>query len=226
MKLSEENLEFEISIAPLAIPISAELLKEQGIELSSLTEAKVPSEVESFHVCDESNQPKKAESIITYRTDSSIHQSKDAGTFEIDRSPPIALREGNSKVSKEIVSEDGIIDPKSFHTFLAAFCSLLFFFSTLFGVAGLILLIIDQEQKLFLIGPGLTLVSAIFYVLFAYRKRCCVCHQSQFTKAQNRKKGRSHYIPLLGYIIPTSFQIILHRKFYCMICNSKIRIFK
>ena len=135
---------------------------------------------------------------------------------------------GSQRRRKESSSGDdiGIIDPTSFLTFLSALITVLFFLSTFIGLAGIVLLLINQEQKLYAIGPGITLLMALLYVLFAFPKRCCVCHQKQFTKAHNRTKGKSHYIPLLGYVVPTSFRILFFRNFYCIVCSSKLRLFK
>ncbi len=228
MNLSKEALEQELYIAPLAIPLSPSLLDEKGIKLDSLPVAKSISEAKNFQICEASNQTKREESTIQAKTDSNAYVNKDAGDFKVDRSPPVALKgfTQNRKVATSKKTDEGIVDPKSFLTVLAAFITVLLFLSAFIGVLGVVLLIINRDQKLYLIGPGITLLMAILYLLFPFQKRCCVCHQKQFVKAQNRKKANSHYIPLLGYIIPTSFRILVRRNFYCMICNSKLRIFK
>jgi len=110
--------------------------------------------------------------------------------------------------------------------FLGALGTLLVTLSLLGMIICAIAMLFFPEEKLLLIGPGAALVFGLFYLLFCQKQRCCVCNQRQFIKPRNYKKSTSHHIKGLGYFIPTCLHIVLRGWYRCMVCGTRLKIYK
>ena len=69
-------------------------------------------------------------------------------------------------------------------------------------------------------------VSALCYIVFGLRARCCVCGQRAFVSKQCLKHRKAHRMALLGYVFPTALHAIFFRWFYCIYCGTPLRLKK
>jgi len=234
IKLSAQELKNETRIAPEAIPVSKEIIQLTGLNTDQLEIADNALKFSEHLICTPENFPKELSPQVdldNLKISDTDKLSISTDTMRIHKLPPVAMRENGlltpeENLNTKLALEDGIHDTHRLQTFLAALFTLMFAVSILGAIVCTVLLVLNKEQTLYIFGPGIAALFAIIYFTTVQQKRCCICHQKQFTKGRNRKKGKGHYSPIFGYVIPTSLNIIFKGWFNCMICGSRIKIWK
>jgi len=77
-----------------------------------------------------------------------------------------------------------------------------------------------------LVFPMLVPVAALFWLIFGFPCSCRICRQKLFFPGKHRKNARTHHIPLLGYIVPLIFHLLIFQWFRCMHCGTPVRLRK
>lgn len=233
------NLEHEIAIAPIAIPLTKEEFIQAGINPETIPIASSAHLTSDLKFCTEENKPfnetqkahleieppeqiERQESNLVIERVERITKHSNPNKTEFSSSTPLAKHSLTDPNLREL----DIVDPNKTNTYLSAWFLLFFIFSILATVVSTALLYFDRDQKLYLIAPAVMLLLGCLYFIWIMNTRCCVCHQRQFTMAKNRKKQRAHYIPIIGYVIPTALHMALRGFYRCMVCGSGISLFK
>ena len=72
--------------------------------------------------------------------------------------------------------------------------------------------------------PAAAAFLGLLYFMFARPVRCRVCGQPLFQAKSCRRNPKAHHIPILGYIFPTSIQLLLFHWFRCIYCGTSVRL--
>ena len=230
------DLEREIAIAPIAIPLTEEEFTQAHIDPKAIPIATSAHLATDLIFCTEENKPfsENPKVQLEIKTPELIERQQSNLVIErvvkkshlhdthFSSSTPLA----ENTLTDPNLRELDIVDPHKTNTYLSAWFFLFLIFSIIATLVSTVLLYFDREQKLYLIAPAAMLVLGCLYFLWIMNTRCCVCHQKQFTIAKNRKKQRAHYIPLLGYVFPTALHMAFRGFYRCMVCGSGISLFK
>lgn len=121
---------------------------------------------------------------------------------------------------------DSLRDPKNADTLTAAFLTILTVFFFYAAIICSSFLLLYPENKWLLIGFTGFIPSGLLYLLLAYPKKCCVCHQSQFVRKKRMvNKKRAHRFPLLGHLLTMCLHAVIFGWFRCMFCGTSITLF-
>lgn len=124
----------------------------------------------------------------------------------------------------------GVLHPQPFRVKLGAFLSVLtIVLIPLSLMAGGALLFFKDDHELVIWSaaiPAVLVILALMYLMFARPVKCRVCGQPLFQAKSCRRNPQGHHIPFLGYILPTSFQLLIFHWFRCMYCGTSIRLKK
>ncbi len=74
------------------------------------------------------------------------------------------------------------------------------------------------------IVPALALFFGFLYLIIATKPKCRICGQPMFVPKRCFRHVKAHRFPLLGYILPTSLQLLLFKWFRCIYCGTAIRL--
>jgi hypothetical protein len=122
----------------------------------------------------------------------------------------------------------GVLHPQPFRVKLGAFLSVLtIVLLPLSFMAGGALLFFQDDHELVIWSaavPVASVVLGLMYLMFARPMKCRVCGQPLFEAKSCRRNPQSHHIPFLGYILPTSLQLLIFHWFRCMYCGTSIRL--
>lgn len=108
---------------------------------------------------------------------------------------------------------------------------LLFVAIPLAMISSLLLLLSGEMPKEFGWVPGWFIVFPLIlplfglcYLIWGMSGSCRICGQYLFRHGRHRKNSRAHHVPVLGYIFPLCFQILLFRWFRCPHCGTPVRL--
>jgi hypothetical protein len=62
------------------------------------------------------------------------------------------------------------------------------------------------------------------YLIWGLGGSCRICGQKLFVSRGHLKNSKAHHIPVLGYIVPLCFQILVFRWFRCTHCGTPVRL--
>ncbi|MEN8694041.1 MAG: DUF4332 domain-containing protein [Akkermansiaceae bacterium] len=130
------------------------------------------------------------------------------------------LNDGKKEHSRSYIR--GVLYPQAGRLKLAAFIAILFFMSLPVAMLGVALIVLNDEL-LWVIAPVATAVLGLLYLMFATKVKCRICGQPLYVSKGCNKHVKAHYIPVLGYILPTSLQLLFFKWFRCIYCGTSIR---
>ena len=122
----------------------------------------------------------------------------------------------------------GVLHPQPIRVKLGAFLSVLTIgLLPLSLMAGGAILFFKDDHELVIWSaavPVASVVLGLMYLIFARPVKCRVCGQPLFAAKSCRRNPQGHRIPFLGYILPTSLQLLIFHWFRCMYCGTSIRL--
>ena len=146
--------------------------------------------------------------------------------FDIRKMATPELNAGRTMHSRAFIR--GVLHPQPGRVKFGAFLSVLaIVLLPLSFIAGGALLFFKDEHELVIwsaLVPAALLVFGIMHFLFARPVKCRVCGQPIFQAKSCLRNPKSHRIPILGYILPTSIQLLIFHWFRCMYCGTSIRL--
>lgn len=77
-----------------------------------------------------------------------------------------------------------------------------------------------------IIFPFMVPVLALFWLIWGYSCSCRICRQKLFVPKKHRKNSKAHHVPVLGYIVPLIFHLLIFRWFRCTHCGTPVRLKK
>jgi len=100
-------------------------------------------------------------------------------------------------------------------------------------VVSPLLLLSDRDPEAYhwvrpwwILFPFLLPLISFFWLVWAFPCSCRVCRQKLFVPKKHRKNARAHHFPLLGYIVPLIFHMLLFQWFRCTHCGTPVRLRK
>lgn len=146
--------------------------------------------------------------------------------FDLRKMATPKLNVGRTLYSRAYIR--GVLHPQPFRVKLGAFLSVLtIVLIPLSLMAGGALLFFKDDHELVIWSaaiPAVLVILALMYLMFARPVKCRVCGQPLFQAKSCRRNPQGHHIPFLGYILPTSFQLLIFHWFRCMYCGTSIRL--
>jgi len=76
------------------------------------------------------------------------------------------------------------------------------------------------------IVPFLVPVVGLFWMIWGFSCSCRICRQKLFIPRKHRKNAKAHRLPLLGYIPPLIFHMLIFNWFRCTHCGTPVRLKK
>lgn len=142
---------------------------------------------------------------------------------QLVNAPRAQTNEGLNPHSRRYVR--GVLHPRPWHVRMGAIASLLALPTLPFPFIGLALMAAYREQwYYFLPLPLITLVFGVLYLMIATKPRCRICGQPLFVPKRCFRHVKAHHVRLIGYIIPTSLQLLIFKWFRCIFCGTSIRL--
>jgi len=150
-----------------------------------------------------------------------IQPLQKAEGIDIRKTASPELNEGKKLHSRSYVR--GVLYPQPGRMRLAAFVSIitLILIPASFVVAILVLL---KHPIWLLIIPGAFFLFGLLYLMIAKSVKCRICGQPLFSPKSCRRHVKAHHIPLVGYILPTSFHMLFFSWFRCIYCGTSVRL--
>ena len=146
--------------------------------------------------------------------------------FDLRRTATPEINAGRTLHSRAYIR--GVLHPQPFRVKLGAFLSVLtIVLIPLSLMAGGALLFFKDAHELVIWSaavPAVLVILALMYLMFARPVKCRVCGQPLFQAKSCRRNPQGHHIPFLGYILPTSLQLLIFHWFRCMYCGTSIRL--
>lgn len=222
----------------VAIPVSGKSLMEKGIKASEvpvieIIERQLQPEVSPLS---KPSKPKPQatpkETVIKNVTASApAEKIKPKSRKEIaplqgkqdDRRTKVSpnLNEGKKEHARNYIR--GVLYPQVGRLRLAALIAVLFFVSVPIALIGAALIVLNNEG-MWAIAPAVTLVLGLLYLMVATKLKCRICGQPLYISKGCHKHVKAHHIPVIGYIFPTSVQLLLFSWFRCIYCGTSIRL--
>lgn len=147
--------------------------------------------------------------------------------FDIRKTASPELNAGKKMHSRSYIR--GVLHPQPARVKLAAVFSVftLVLLPLTFVAGGLLLQFKDQKHAIWLVSiPAAFLVFSFIYLVFSRPVKCRVCGQPIFSPKACGRHEKSHRVPLLGYILPSSLHMLLFNWFRCMYCGTSVRLKK
>jgi len=154
-------------------------------------------------------------------------QPLDRGSAREILSPSEGLNDGVQPASRRFIR--GVLHPKPSQIRIAAFFTLLFFFSMMVAFIGIPLALVyehmtGQNTVLWVLAmAGLLFICGLCYAIWGASERCRVCNQRQFVPRKCLKHKQAHRFPLIGYILPTALHLLWYKWSHCIYCGTSVR---
>lgn len=142
---------------------------------------------------------------------------------DIRKTASSRLNEGKKLHSRRYIR--GVLHPQPIRIRCAAIFSMLaiLLLPATFVAGGLILFY--KEKMIWLAAvPVAAILFGLLYLMYARGMKCRICGQPLFAPKACHRHVKAHHIPVIGYILPTSLQILLFHWFRCMYCGTSIRL--
>lgn len=224
-----------------AIPISSSVLIEQRIGVQDVAPMEVfidedfepdpePVRVEREEKIEDDHSKisiREVVSMTVRRTDepddgtSLVQPLEKNSIHDIRKTASAELNAGKKLHSRGYIR--GVLHPQPVRVRMGAILSImaLVLFPAIFVAGGLML----AKYTLWLaVIPAAFLVFGILYFLYARGLKCRICGQPLFAPKACGRHVKAHRLPMLGYILPTCFHILLFHWFRCMYCGTSVRI--
>jgi hypothetical protein len=146
------------------------------------------------------------------------------------RAPRSETNKGRDPQSRWYIR--GVLHSHPWSITVGAFVTLLLFFATPLAVVSSLLLLLSGEmpQKFgwvpgwLIVFPMALPLFGLFYLIWGFGGSCRICGQHLFRHSRHRKNSRAHHVPILGYVFPLCFHILLFRWFRCTHCGTPVRL--
>lgn len=137
--------------------------------------------------------------------------------------PAPGTNDGRKQHSRAYIR--GVLHPQPARVKVAALVALVALPIMLLVPVALAVTFFYKEYWMYLAGvPVLALLMGILYLTIATKPRCRICGQPMFVPKKCFRHVKAHHVPLIGYIIPTSLQLLLFKWFRCIFCGTAIRL--
>lgn len=238
----------------VAIPVSPKILMEKGIKASEVPAAQIVAKtsaasfssqirVKELKGSKEVKKPRKNQTA--YSSKSSEPKDVQVGIGKViptqeeklhrqDKVEPLqakkhglrtktsdGLNAGKTERSRGYIR--GVLYPQAGRLRFAAVIAVLFFLSLPVSLLGACLIVLNREV-MWAISPAVTVVLGILYLMFATKMKCRICGQPLYISKGCHKHVKAHRIPVIGYILPTSLQLLIFSWFRCIYCGTSIRL--
>ncbi len=181
--------------------------RDQEIRIRRSGETKLPQEYQSLSSL--SGEAKEVKPL------------ERKASFDIRKSASPGLNSGKNENQRSYIR--GVLHPTPARVKLGAFVSAIMLLMIPISFAAIGLFLWMEEIWLLYIPPA-ALVFSFFYLTISRPVKCRICGQGVFVPKSCRRHVKAHHIPLLGYILPTSLQILLFHWFRCIYCGTSIRL--
>ena len=216
------------------VPVMDEFLEEKDLYVEEVR--KIDSETSEIKATVREISPNTPTRKISSKEDirESISGTEKAEVEPLERNKEFDLRKtatpeinaGRTLHSRAYIR--GVLHPQPFRVKLGAFLSVLtLILIPLSLMAGGALLLFKDDHELVIWSaavPAVLVILALMYSMFARPVKCRVCGQPLFQAKSCRRNPQAHHIPFLGYILPTSLQLLIFHWFRCMYCGTSIRL--
>ncbi len=119
----------------------------------------------------------------------------------------------------------GVLHPQPFKVYFGAFISLLALPMLPLTFVALGVAAWKPEWWMYCAAvPALGVILGLLYLMISTKPRCRICGQPIFVPKRCFRHVKAHHLPLIGYIIPTSIQLILFKWFRCIFCGTAVRL--
>ena len=239
---ADESPQREADVVPEAIPVSAALILEQNIAVKDVPpmEHFIEDEVarpaakrsvgtaarKAVQVREVASEAPVRRELQTAEEPAPVERRKveplqKNPVHDIRKSVSAGLNEGKKLHSRGFIR--GVLHPQPFRVRFGALLSIitLTLLPATFVAGGLILA--GFSHWLVLI-PLAFLFFGLLYLMYARGMKCRICGQPLFAPKACHRHVKAHRIPVIGYILPTSLQILIFHWFRCMYCGTSIRV--
>jgi hypothetical protein len=228
---------------PIALPVKKDYIVQHKISVSEvpimedfLDEAEIRANLatrtntvrkEAVREINPKVSPGKKESAkgkigATDKKERSVIQPlQKAQGIDIRKTASPKLNEGKKLHSRNYVR--GVLYPHPARIRLAAFVSVIFLILIPASFVAAILVLFKFPTWLLII-PGAFLLFGLLYLMIAKSVKCRICGQPLFSPMSCRRHSKAHHIPLIGYILPTSFHMLFFHWFRCIYCGTSVRL--
>lgn len=131
------------------------------------------------------------------------------------------LNEGKKEHSRRYIR--GVLYPQPAKLRIASLVAILFFFSLLTGIVGAMIIVLTKDIW-WVVAPAVTLILGLLYLMVASKIKCRICGQPLYIPKGCRRHVKAHHIPLIGYILPMSLQMLIFHWFRCSYCGTSVRL--
>lgn len=235
----ELQLEEEKKVSKYAIPISAEFIQLNNIDIDELPQISAPEAIQSSTTTIPRKEGKsvavhkpakqavdrsKVKSLDDFRTHgSSVAPLERPSDDSNVRAPKDSTNAGVDPNSKSYVR--GVLHRDGGLTYWGAIAFLMTLVLLAISALPVIYIVVMRENfYLGFLSPVILIVALFVYVLFARKSSCPVCRQRQFVPKACNKHVKAHGSRLLGHMIPTALHLIRYKWFRCIFCGTAIRL--
>lgn len=232
--VSPERLEEEKPQLPASLGRREELPARKDLEMPSelmeeeaVTEEPAKPKMQYFEkgTAPQFRAKNEESSLSELQTGQSraIEPLKRSEAPDIRKAPSPGLNDGKKQHSRGYIR--GVLNPAPMKVKIGAIITLL----AMLWLPALIatgVLIVQTKNIYFVAIPAVVLVIGLLYLIFARGQRCRICGQPLFAPKSCRRHVKAHHIPFLGYILPTSLQLLIFHWFRCIYCGTSIRLKK
>lgn len=235
-----ENVVPEVEEVLVAIPVPGKNLMGQGIKVTDVPIIEILERPKETVVTERKAKtkvvaPKAVEKDLSVKTVISAPAKEPLGMFQKKEVEPLqskkeqdirtrtsaGLNEGKKKHSRRFIR--GVLYPQPMKLRMASLVAILFFISILSGVGGAIMIVFSKNVW-WAIAPATTLFLGLLYLMVASKIKCRICGQPLYMPKGCRKHVKAHHTPLLGYVLPSSIQMLVFHWFRCMYCGTSVRL--
>lgn len=233
--VSKENImKNEIGVGD--VPIMDEFLEER--ELYEEQVRNIDAEPAEIKATIREITPKTSLQTQTSRGDVENFSSKPDKTkveplqrnasFDVRKTATPEINEGKKVHSRGYIR--GVLHPQPGRVRLGAFLSMLtiILFPLSFLAGGALVFLKDYHELVIWSAavPAALVIVGLMNLMFARPMKCRVCGQPLFQPKSCRRNPKAHHIPILGYILPTSLQMLIFNWFRCIYCGTSVRLKK
>ena len=233
----------EIEEVLVALPVSGKSLKEKGIKASEVPimeimerpeRSKRQPKPEPLKPKPKSEEPKaKPKELVKKDIAAPAPKEKikpnarkeieplESKPRDIRTRTSEGLNDGKKEHSRSYIR--GVLYPQVGKLRFAAVIAVLFFISLPVSLLGAALIVLNGEV-MWAIAPAVTVVLGLMYLMFATKLKCRICGQPLYISKGCHKHVKAHHIPVVGYILPTSLQLLIFKWFRCIYCGTSIRL--
>ena len=218
-------IEHEIAVSE--VPIMEDFLDDSEVRANVTKNRTKTGRKEAVREISPKVSPRKKESVedqtgLAEKGERPVIQPlQKAKGIDIRKTASPELNEGKKLHSRNYVR--GVLYPHPGRIRLAAFVSIILLILIPASFVAAILVLLKYPIWLLII-PGAFLIFGLLYLMIAKSVKCRICGQPLFSPMSCRRHVKAHHIPLIGYILPTSFHMLFFHWFRCIYCGTSVRL--